>query len=137
MRTVCLVVLFLIFVGCAQVAYRRDRNRWEQAFEQAPKVAIEECKAKQLSPLEEENCKMERMHEIMAASGYPHMELIDLLIAHWRNIYRNLADGKISPEEAAVQWAEIKLRLLREQQRLDEEDLRRAQKADGWLTGQP
>lgn len=82
----------------------------------------DECRAKRLSgelPGYETSarCSNDRIRFFYADSGFPYMDLVDLLLAYQIAVSKRIDIGEISEEEANVQLAEVETRIVSEEQR--------------------
>ena len=62
-------------------------------------------------------CNYDHVRQVVAESGYPHMDLIDLAFAHRKALALRLAKNELTHEEANVQLAELRARIASEEQR--------------------
>jgi hypothetical protein len=115
--TFILGVLVFALSGCTSIALQRQQAAWQQAQQ----IAME-CKEKHLAGeftghVASVHCSTDRARQVMAASGYPHMDLVDLFLAYRMALAQRVDDGKLSGAEASLQVAELLTRLGREEQR--------------------
>lgn len=116
-RSLIIGLMVLSLSGCASAALQRQ----EEAFREAEEIA-RECKQRRLAGelpgyLASAQCSSERMRQVVAQSGYPHMDLFDLLLAYGLAAARRVDAGMMSEEEFRLQLTELTVRLNSEAQR--------------------
>jgi hypothetical protein len=103
-----------------------------------------ECKERRLSGeltshVASALCSNDRARQVIAASGYPHMDLADLLFAYRMALARRTDEGQLSEQEANLQLAELRTRLASEEQRRNimtqQVELQAQQAYSHWLQG--
>jgi hypothetical protein len=110
-------ILILAVAGCAASALQRQHEAWQQALQ-----IILECREKRLagelsSHLASSQCSNSRARQVIAASGYPHMDLVDLFLAYRTALAQRVDTGLLSEAEANLQYAELRTRIVSEEQR--------------------
>jgi hypothetical protein len=111
------VLMAALLSGCASLAAQRHYA----AFQEASAIA-EECRNKRVAgqiknQVGSIECSNDRMRQVIAASGYPHMDLVDLFLANRLVLARKIDNGELTPEDAELQEAELKTRIASEEQR--------------------
>lgn len=110
----CLAILIAVGgTGCAGLRIR------EAAIE-ANRINLD-CRAQKLQGklatwVEAVNCGNDRIRQVMQASGYPHMDLVNLLLAHRILLAERMDAGQLTEAEATVQLAELGTRITAEEQ---------------------
>jgi hypothetical protein len=115
-RTAILGLIVLTLSGCAPFAAQRQR----EAIQEATRIA-EACQQKRLSGelpnrVASAQCSNDRMHQVVAASGYPHMDLFDLFLAYRLALARRLDEETMTEEEARLKASELLTRIRTEEQ---------------------
>ena len=82
MKTVLMLVATLGLPACGMIAAQKQ----QAAFRDASAIA-EECRNKRVAGQIKDqvgaiHCSNDRMCQVIAASGYPHMDLVDLFLAN-------------------------------------------------------
>jgi hypothetical protein len=116
--------------GCASVALQRQQEAWQQAS-----YIIHACesrrKAGQLSSyVASMQCSNDRAHQVIQESGYPYMDLVNLLAAFRLAVGRRIDEGTLAEDDAQVQWAELTSRVAAEEQH---RNAKRQQAYNQWL----
>jgi hypothetical protein len=111
------VLIAALLSGCASLA----AQRYYAAFQQAEAIA-EECANKrrtgQLKGYAAAfRCSNDRMRQVVAASGYPHMDLYDLFLANRMSLGEKIDNGELTPADAELKEAELRSRIASEEQR--------------------
>jgi hypothetical protein len=114
-RWLIVVTIAGIAVGCATVA--RDRAEVKQELQRV----FTECRtqARGQGNAAEANCAQEPVRRIYAARNYPYMDLVDLFLAHWVVLARQVDQSGLSIEAARLQLSEQLFRVTREAQLRD------------------
>jgi len=110
------VLIALVLAGCATAARRQ-----QEAFEEAARIASD-CRAKRVSGelkghVASAQCSNDRIRQVIAASGFPHMDLIDLDLAYRMAVARRIDEGTLSEDDAKLLYAEVRAALSSEVQR--------------------
>jgi hypothetical protein len=102
-------------VGCATVAQQREQmaKDLDQIFSQC------RTKARDQGYAAEATCAQEPIREAYASRKYPYMDLVDLFLAHWVVLARQIDQGRLSLEQARLQLSEQLFRVTREAQLRD------------------
>ncbi len=116
-RSCTLLVTIFVLSGCGLIASQRQ----QEAFRQA-NVIREECRQRRLagelkSYVESARCSQERMRQIIAESGHPYMDLVDLDLAYNMALAQRVDKGELSETDAKLQAAELRTRISSEEQR--------------------
>jgi hypothetical protein len=111
-----MTLLALEVAGCASVALQRQQEAWQQAHQ-----ISQECSQRRLSGglsghVASALCSTDRARQVIAASGYPHMDLVDLFFAYRMALAQRTDNGSLSHEEANLRLAELRTRLTSEEQ---------------------
>lgn len=113
----CCLVLLMLLGGCAFAAdeYAQALARQQQAWREADQIA-QECSARrqhgELSGYAESvRCSNHRMRATIAASGFPHMDLVDLHLAYRTAVGQRLDAGTLSEEDAELRLATLFTRI--------------------------
>lgn len=110
----CIAILIAVAVtGCVGL-------RMRQAMEEANRINLE-CRALKLQGklttwVEAVHCGNEPMRRMIQASGYPHMDLVNLLLANRVLLAERMDAGQLTEAEATVQLAEMGTRITAEEQ---------------------
>ncbi len=113
-RIVLLCLMGLVVVGCAvasNLAAPRQRQLADRIWN--------ECRAEASTRVKGIECLATRWRPAIAASGYPDMDLVDLMLAYIGAIVRRMDAGTISAEDANLAFAELQTRIQSESQRRD------------------
>lgn len=118
-RVQVMVVSLLVFsiAGCVSMALQRQREAWQQAGR-----ILFECEEKRSAGelsnyLESVLCSNDRARQVIAESGYPYMDLVNLLYAYRLAAARRIDAGSLARDEAELQWAELMTRVVNDEQR--------------------
>ena len=119
-----------LLVGCVD----SQGERWKEAMKQANQIA-EACVEKRLKGelpgyVAGHRCAESRVRRVLAESGWPHMDLVNLWLAYDLAMSRRIDDGKISEEDGEVQFAELMTRITNE---IERRDLAKMQARAQWL----
>jgi hypothetical protein len=115
-RLPALLLITLTLSACASAAQQAP----EEAFLEATDMTTE-CREKRLAGelrnySESADCR-DRARQNIAASGYPHMDLIDLMFAHDKALAQRVDSGEISEIDAQLLSAELLTAIAGEEQR--------------------
>jgi hypothetical protein len=110
--------MFLLLPGCVSMT-----SRQQQAWQQASQV-MEACRAQRLTGelpdyTASVQCSNSRMRQIIAAGGYPYMDLVDLWLAYRMALAQHVDDGTLTEADMNLKGAELKVRLTSEARRRD------------------
>src|SRR5262245_17410760 len=104
----CLLGLTLLIAGCASTASQRRDNarRLDQIFA--------ECRTKfrdSAGYAAEAQCAYQPIRRAYLERDFPYMDLVDLFLAHWLTIGRQVDQGRLKVDEAQLQLGEQLLRV--------------------------
>ncbi len=120
-RTASSAAALSLLVGCADSGVERWVERWKEAMQRANQVAeacVEKRKRGELPGyVAGHRCAESRVRRVLAESGYPHMDLVNLWLAYDLALSRRIDDGKISEEVGEGQIAKLMTRITNEIQR--------------------
>lgn len=111
---VCMAILIAVGgAGCVGLRIREAAN-------EANTINLD-CRAQKLQGklatwVEAVNCGNDRMRQVMQASGYPHMDLVNLLLAYRILLAERMDAGQLTDAEATVLLAELGTRITAEEQ---------------------
>lgn len=108
-----LAATLLFLYGCAS----RVKEQQQRALGEAQRIAQECDKKSQTGEIKSYVAKLEcimQTRQLIAESGFPHMDIVDLLFAHQMVLAKQLDEGKISIEEAKLSFAELTTRVTTE-----------------------
>ena len=118
-RTASAAAALLLLVGCVD----SQGERWKEAMQRASQIAeacVEKRKRGELPGyVAGHRCAEGRVRQVLAESGWPHMDLVNLWLAYDLALSGRIDDGKISKEDGEVQFAELMTRITNEIQRRD------------------
>lgn len=126
----CIATLIAVAVtGCAG-RINPAALRVRQAMEEANRINLE-CRALKLQGklttwVEAVHCGNEPMRRMIQDSGYPHMDLVNLLLANRVLLAERMDAGQLTEAEATVQLAELLTRIAKEEQARATEEQARA-----------
>jgi hypothetical protein len=115
-RLLCLLGITLLLCGCASFASQRKDNarRLDQIFS--------ECRTKfreSAGYAAEALCAHQPIRRLYAEREYPYMDLVDLYLAHWLTIARQVDQGRLRADEAQMQLTEQLFRVTKEADQRD------------------
>jgi hypothetical protein len=115
-RLSCLLGITLLIAGCASLASQRAEyaRKLEQIFA--------ECRAKVRESggyAAEALCADKPIRRLYSERGYPYVDLVDLYLAHWLSIARQVDQGRLRVDEGQLQLKEQLLRVTTEAARRD------------------
>lgn len=113
-RIALFCLMSLVVVGCAvtsNVAASRQQELTGRIWN--------ECLAEGGTQVTKTECLAIRWRPAMTASGYPDMDLVDLMLAYLMALGRRMDAGTISAEDANLVLAELQTRIQSESQRRD------------------
>jgi hypothetical protein len=110
-RLSCLLGIALLIVGCASFGSQREEytRRLEQIFT--------ECRAKVRESggyAAEALCAEKPIRRLYSERDYPYLDLVDLYLAHWLSIARQVDQGRLRVDEGQLQLKEQLLRVTKE-----------------------
>lgn len=104
----------LLIAGCATAERREQARRLDQI--------ISECRTKfreSAGYAAESMCAHQPIRRLYAEKNYPYMDLVELYLAHWLAIARQVDLGRLRLEEGQLQLKEQLLRVTNEADRRD------------------
>ena len=120
-RTASSAAALSLLVGCADSGVERWVERWKEAMQRANQIAetcVEKRKRGQLPGyVASHRCAESRVRRVLAESGYPYMDLVNLWLAYNLALSRRIDGRKISEEVGERQFAELMTRITNEIQR--------------------
>ena len=115
---ISLLATLLFFCGCGS----RAKEQQQRALGEAQSIA-QACDEK--SRTGEIQTRVARVEcarptlQLLEQSGFPHMDIVQLIFAHQMVLVKRLDEGKISIEEAKLSIAELNTRITTEVQKRD------------------
>ena len=115
---ISLLAAILFFCGCGS----RAKEQQQRAMGDAQRIS-QACDEK--SRTGEIQTRVARVEcarpvlQLLEQSGFPHMDIVQLMFAHQMVLAKQLDEGKISIEEAKLSFAELSTRITTEVQRRD------------------
>jgi len=111
-----LLGMTLLIAGCASTASQRQENgrKLDQIFS--------ECRTKFRESggfAAEALCARQPIRRLYAERDYPYMDLVDLYLAHWLTIARQVDQGRLKVDEGQLQLTEQLFRVANEAERRD------------------
>lgn len=119
-RLSALLVTAFALSGCGLIAAQRQFVD-QEALRQANMI-VAECRQRRLagelkSNAESVRCSNDRVRQVIAESGYPYMDLVDLQLAYRLAVAQREDEGKITHEEVGLLIAELNVQLENEARR--------------------
>ena len=111
------VLLLGGLAGCAGMAAQRQQDAWQQA-----RQIMQDCQVKRIAGelpnrVASVQCSNGPAGQVIAASGYPHMDLVQVFFAYRLAAAQRMDEGTITEADANLQFAELYTRLRNEEQR--------------------
>lgn len=111
-----LMGIALLIAGCASLETQRRENarKLEQIFV--------DCRARFRESggyAPEALCSHEPIRRLYAERDFPYMDLVELYLAHWLTIARQVDQGRLKVDEGQLQLKEQLLRITNEAERRD------------------
>jgi hypothetical protein len=110
---VAILSLGAALAGCA-TSLQRQKDAWHQVD-----LMIEDCKrhSELSTAVAVEECWHSRARKIVAHADYPHMDLIDLVLAYRLALARRVDENMMTREEAGLVTSEMRIRINAEIER--------------------
>ena len=111
LRTLISLLISLFLAGCVSIALKRQ----EAAMKEGEKIK-QECEQRRVQGLlktyvESAQCSNDKMRRVIQESGFPHMDIIDLLLASRLALSQRVDGGQLTEAEANLLLAELGIRL--------------------------